>query len=41
MQDHALRHILHNEIHARPFERIGAPAQVSHLVMVVDGDTVR
>lgn len=41
MQDHALRHILHNEIHARPFERIGAPAQVSHLVMVVDGEQSR
>lgn len=36
MLEHPLRQQLHNEIHARPFERVGAPAQVSHLVMLVD-----
>ncbi|MGA8008906.1 MAG: DUF3422 domain-containing protein [Thiomonas sp.] len=36
MSEHPLRQQLHNEIHARPFERIGAPAQVSHQVMLVD-----
>ncbi len=36
MQEHPLRQQLHNEIHARPFERIGAPAQVSQLVMQLD-----
>lgn len=41
MQDHPLRHTLHNEIHARPFERIGAPAQISHWVMVVDAEQSR
>ncbi len=35
MSDHPLRQQLHNEIHARPFERVGAPAQVSHQVMLV------
>lgn len=35
MTDHPLRHVLHNEIHARPYERIGAPAQISHQVMLV------
>lgn len=38
MREHPLRQQLHNEIHARPFERIGAPAQVSHLVMLVDAN---
>lgn len=36
MLEHPLRQQLHNEIHARPFEQVGAPAQVSHLVMLVD-----
>lgn len=35
MPDHPLRQILHNEVHARPYERIGAPAQISHQVMLV------
>jgi Uncharacterized membrane-anchored protein conserved in bacteria len=35
MSEHPLRQQLHNEIHARPFERVGAPAQVSHQVMLV------
>ncbi|WP_079415775.1 DUF3422 family protein [Thiomonas intermedia] len=36
MLEHPFRQQLHNEIHARPFERVGAPAQVSHQVMLVD-----
>lgn len=35
MLEHPLRQQLHNEIHARPYERVGAPAQVSHQVMLV------
>ena len=35
MSEHPLRHQLHNEIHARPYERVGAPAQISHQVMLV------
>lgn len=38
MLEHPSRQQLHNEIHARPFERVGAPAQVSHQVMLVDPD---
>ena len=36
MLEHPSRQQLHNEIHARPFERVDAPAQVSHQVMLVD-----
>jgi len=36
MSEHTLRHQLHNEIHARPYERVGAPAQISHQVMLVN-----
>ncbi|WP_298291049.1 DUF3422 domain-containing protein [Thiomonas sp.] len=38
MTDHPLRQQLHNEIHARPYERIGAPAQISHQVMLVTAE---
>lgn len=34
MKDHALRHILHNEVHARPPEPIVGPMAISHLVML-------
>lgn len=31
--DHPLRHVLHNEIHARPYEELAAPLRISHLAM--------
>ena len=34
MKDHALRHILHNEVHARPPEPVTGPMAISHLVML-------
>jgi uncharacterized membrane-anchored protein len=34
MKDHALRHILHNEIHARPPEPVVGPMAISHLVLL-------
>ncbi len=36
MHEHALRQQLHNEIHARPFERLSAPALVSHMAFLAD-----
>jgi len=38
MKDHALRHILHNEVHARPPEPVVGPMAISHLVQLY-GDT--
>lgn len=34
---HQLRSALHNEVHARPPEPIGAPVVLTHLVMLCDG----
>ena len=34
MKDHALRHILHNEVHARPPEPVTGPMAISHLVQL-------
>lgn len=36
MQEYALRHQLHNEIHARPFERLVAPVLISQRAFVTD-----
>jgi uncharacterized membrane-anchored protein len=36
MQDHALRHVLHNEVHARPPEPMQVPLAISHIVMWAD-----
>ena len=36
MQDHALRQVLHNEIHARPPEPMQVPLAISHIVMWTD-----
>jgi uncharacterized membrane-anchored protein len=36
MQDHALRHALHNEVHARPPEPMQVPLAISHIVMWTD-----
>lgn len=36
MQEHALRQQLHNEIHARPFERLVAPCLISHMAFLAD-----
>ena len=36
MQDHALRHVLHNEVHARPPEPMQVPLAISHVVMWTD-----
>jgi uncharacterized membrane-anchored protein len=33
MQDHALRQMLHNEVHARPPEPMSVPLAISHIVM--------
>ena len=36
MQDHALRQVLHNEVHARPPEPMEVPLSISHIVMWTD-----
>ena len=36
MQDHAMRQMLHNEVHARPPESMPAPLAISHIVMWTD-----
>ena len=36
MQEHPLRQPLHNEIHARPFERLPAPCLISHMAFLAD-----
>ncbi len=36
MQDHDLRHVLHNEVHARPPETMQVPLAISHIVMWAD-----
>jgi uncharacterized membrane-anchored protein len=36
MQDHALRQVLHNEVHARPPEPMEVPLAISHVVMWTD-----
>ncbi len=36
MQEHALRQQLHNEIHARPFERLPAPCLITHMAFLAD-----
>ena len=38
MQDHALRHVLHNEVHARPPEPMQTPLAISHIVMWADSN---
>jgi uncharacterized membrane-anchored protein len=38
IKSHPLRIALHNEIHARPPEAMGAPLAISHLVMLADAD---
>jgi uncharacterized membrane-anchored protein len=34
MTPHPLRESLHNEVHARPYERLGAPLMLSHVALV-------
>jgi uncharacterized membrane-anchored protein len=34
MKDHALRHVLHNEVHARPPEPVLGPMAITHLVQL-------
>ena len=41
MKDHPLRPALHNEVHARPPEPMGAPLAIAHVVMAVDKDTAQ
>ncbi len=36
MHEHALRRQLHNEIHARPYERVLTPGLISHMAFVAD-----
>ncbi len=36
MQEHALRQKLHNEIHARPYERIVTPTLMTHMAFLAD-----
>ncbi len=36
MPEHALRRQLHNEIHARPYERLTTPQLISHMAFVAD-----
>jgi uncharacterized membrane-anchored protein len=38
MQQHPQRVALHNEIHARPPEAMGAPLSISHVVMLCDAE---
>jgi uncharacterized membrane-anchored protein len=38
MRDHALRHVLHNEVHARPPEPMQTPLAISHIVMWADSN---
>lgn len=38
---HPQREALHNEVHARPYERLTAPLALSHIALVGDADTVR
>lgn len=35
-QQHPLRALLHNEVHARPAEAIEGPAAIAHVVMLAD-----
>ena len=35
---HPLRAVLHNEIHARPPQELGAPLEISHIVMACDAE---
>ena len=39
MREHPLRYAIANEIHARPFPEIGAPEQVSYVVLFSSEDT--
>jgi uncharacterized membrane-anchored protein len=39
--DHSQRHLLHNEIHARPPEALRAPLRIKHLVMWINADSVQ
>ncbi len=36
MNDHPLRQVLHNEVHARPPEPMQGPLAISHFVMLAD-----
>ena len=36
LNQHPQRHLLHNEIHARPPESMAAPVAISHIVMLAD-----
>ena len=36
MKEHALRRVLHNEVHARPPEPMSAPLAITHVVMLAD-----
>ncbi|MHB1667999.1 MAG: DUF3422 family protein [Thiomonas sp.] len=36
MHEHVLRQQLHNEIHARPYERLLTPLQISHMAFLAD-----
>lgn len=36
MHEYALRQQLHNEIHARPYERLVTPLQISHMAFLAD-----
>jgi uncharacterized membrane-anchored protein len=38
---HPQREALHNEVHARPYERLTAPLALSHIALVGDVDSVR
>ena len=41
MQDHDLRHVLHNEVHARPPEPMDTRVAVTHLVMLANDVSLR
>lgn len=38
---HPQREALHNEVHARPYERLTAPLALSHIALVGEADSVR
>ena len=39
LKTHPLRESLHNEIHARPYERLEAPLSLTHLAWLIDGSS--
>ncbi len=39
LRPHPLRESLHNEIHARPYDRLEAPIVLTHLAWLLDGDS--